>query len=300
MGGIKRKIPLEKKDSRAVAYSKRIDGLYSKASDLCLLSGGQIAITAMNSMSKVLQDLKDLRFDAVEKRGDYEDVKKKGVLHGTHQEHTLDLQPSSSTLCIHDDPPPNFEGFNKNTDEQILAISDNNNNSGLTGTLDGYNQEFGLDQIFDFVKSEDLSMNLEKDDVSMVTTNQNPLSDSETVEDGKLVMHTDGHGNNLQLSDFDENQILPISDNNNALPGNEGLCDQELDLDEFIDFEANCESLLMNLEKMFDISMMTANQNQCYDSEAVEDGGSVIHRDLDEDNLLFTNILNEFASITAL
>ncbi|KAL1206244.1 Agamous-like MADS-box protein AGL97 [Cardamine amara subsp. amara] len=365
MRGIKRKIPLEKiekKDSRAVAFSKRSKGLYSKAADLCLLSGGKIAIIAtpvssnsnvsfysfghssvdsvvsaflankhpredddlgfwwndeglarsknpeelreaMNSMSQMLQHLKDM-----EKRGEHEDVEKKGNLHVTHQKQTLDLQSSSTSanfqgfnknsedqfLAISDNnnksvltgnldyvithqkqtldlqsssTSANFEGFNKNSEDQFLAISDNNNNSGLTGNLGGIgaNQELGLDQIFDIVKSQGPLMNLETDDVSLVTRNQNPLSDSEAVEE--LVMQNrDLYENNLvNLSDIDENQILSISDNNNNndLSGNnEGWFDQELDLDQIIDFEA------------------------------FEDGGS--------DPIDFSGFFNELASITAL
>ncbi|KFK39675.1 hypothetical protein AALP_AA3G274700 [Arabis alpina] len=48
-GGLKRKIPIEKiekKTSRAPCYSKRCNGLFAKASQLCLLSGAQIAVLA--------------------------------------------------------------------------------------------------------------------------------------------------------------------------------------------------------------------------------------------------------------
>ncbi|EOA17811.1 hypothetical protein CARUB_v10006209mg, partial [Capsella rubella] len=47
MGGKKRKIPMEKiqkKESRAVAFSQRRNGLYNKASQLCRLSGAEMAI----------------------------------------------------------------------------------------------------------------------------------------------------------------------------------------------------------------------------------------------------------------
>ncbi|XP_010431101.1 PREDICTED: agamous-like MADS-box protein AGL97 [Camelina sativa] len=50
MGGLKRKIDTEKKiegkQPRAVTFSKRRKGLFSKASELCLLSDAQIAILA--------------------------------------------------------------------------------------------------------------------------------------------------------------------------------------------------------------------------------------------------------------
>ncbi|CAA7045833.1 unnamed protein product [Microthlaspi erraticum] len=48
-GGTKRKIEIEKiaiKNSLSTCYTKRSYGLYSKASQLCLLSGAQIAILA--------------------------------------------------------------------------------------------------------------------------------------------------------------------------------------------------------------------------------------------------------------
>ncbi|KFK26115.1 hypothetical protein AALP_AA8G205100 [Arabis alpina] len=48
-GGLKRKIPMEKiekKTSRAPCYSKRCNGLFGKAAQLCLLSGAQIAVLA--------------------------------------------------------------------------------------------------------------------------------------------------------------------------------------------------------------------------------------------------------------
>ncbi|XP_010535251.1 PREDICTED: agamous-like MADS-box protein AGL97 [Tarenaya hassleriana] len=47
MGGTKRKIPMErieKKESRSVAFSKRREGLYRKASELCRLCDAHIAI----------------------------------------------------------------------------------------------------------------------------------------------------------------------------------------------------------------------------------------------------------------
>ncbi|XP_020879779.1 agamous-like MADS-box protein AGL97 [Arabidopsis lyrata subsp. lyrata] len=315
MGGVKRKISIElieNKDSRAVAFSKRSKGLYSKASELCLLSDAQIAIIAtpvssnsnvsfysfghssvdnvvaaflanqhpreglglgfwwederlsksedpeelreaMDSMSKMLKDLKELRFNGVQSRRDREDVEKKGVLHGTHQQQTLNPQSCSASLCIQDDVT-----VNKNTEEQTLAVSYNSsNNNGLLGNLEGCNQEFDLDEIFDYVTtSEALSMNLEIDDVSIVTTNQNPLSGAETVEDGELVTPRDLYEDNIQLSDLDEDQMLMISDNNynNVLPENLGEFDQELDLDQIIDFETNYESLLKNFE--MDYAMM--------------------------------------------
>ncbi|KAG7558797.1 hypothetical protein ISN45_Aa05g004250, partial [Arabidopsis thaliana x Arabidopsis arenosa] len=189
---------------------------------------------AMDSMSKMLKDLKELRFSAVQSRRDREDVEKKGVLHGTHQQQTLNPQSCSASLCIQDDVT-----VNKNTEEQTLAVSYNSSN----------NNEFDLDEIFDYVTtSEALSMNLEIDDVSIVTTNQNPLSE--------ICMRTI-----FNYHDLDEDQMLMISDNNynNVLPENLGEFDQELDLDQIIDFETNYESLLKNFEMDY-ATMVTTKQ----------------------------------------
>ncbi|KAG7563597.1 hypothetical protein ISN44_As10g003870, partial [Arabidopsis suecica] len=195
---------------------------------------------AMDSMSKMLKDLKEFRYNGVQNRRDSEDVKKKGVLHGTHQQQTLNPQSCSASLCIHDDVT-----VNKNTEEQTLAVSDTEEH------LDGCNQEFDLDEIFDYVTtSEALSMNLEIDDFSI----------AETVEDGELVTPRDLYEDNIQLSDLDEDQMLMISDNNNnVLPENLGEFDQELDLDQIIDFETNYESLLKNFEMDY-ATMVTTKQ----------------------------------------
>ncbi|XP_020879307.1 LOW QUALITY PROTEIN: agamous-like MADS-box protein AGL97 [Arabidopsis lyrata subsp. lyrata] len=311
---------------------------------------------AMDSMSKMLKDLKELRFNALENRRDCVDVKKKGVLHGTHQKQTLSPQSFSASLCILDDVSVNFNGFKKNTEEQTLAVSNNSsNNNGLLVNLDGCNQDFDLDEIFDYVTtSEALSMNLEMDDVSTVTTSnqnpfscsetfeggelvihrnldednihlsdldddvlhlsdldedqilaisdnnkkattydQNPCSDSEAVVDGELVIPRDFYENNIHLSDLDEDQMLMISDNNNVLPENLSEFDQELDLDQLIDFETNCESLLKSFEMDY-ATMVTTKQNLSSNSEAVEDGGLImIQKDLNGDNLCFSDYFNE-------
>ncbi|CAH8270040.1 unnamed protein product, partial [Arabidopsis lyrata] len=226
---------------------------------------------AMDSMSKMLKDLKELRFNALENRRDCVDVKKKGVLHGTHQKQTLSPQSFSASLCILDDVSVNFNGFKKNTEEQTLAVSNNSSN----------NNDFDLDEIFDYVTtSEALSMNLEMDDVSTVTT----------IESKSVLINLDE--DNIHLSDLDDDMLM-ISDNNNVLPENLSEFDQELDLDQLIDFETNCESLLKSFEMDY-ATMVTTKQNLSSNSEAVEDGGLImIQKDLNGDNLCFSDYFNE-------
>ncbi|XP_010451268.1 PREDICTED: agamous-like MADS-box protein AGL97 [Camelina sativa] len=309
MGGVKRKIPIEmigKKDSRAVAYSKRTKGLYSKAAELCRLADAQIAILAtpvssnsnasfytfghssvdnvvaaflanerpppredlglglgfwwederlaksedpeelrdaINSMSKMLQDLKELRSNALQNRLDCdEDVeKKKGLLlDGTHQNHTINP-------C---------------------------DNNALLGNVDGCNQELlDIDQIINF-ESTSSSVNSELENISMVTPNhQNSFSDSKATVDEDLM---------LQISDNNNNNKKNVEELENW---DEFI--QELDLDEIIDFETNCMKSL----EMDGVSMVTTN------SETVGDGGFLVtHIDLDEDNLCFSDYFNELTS----
>ncbi|XP_010514729.1 PREDICTED: agamous-like MADS-box protein AGL97 [Camelina sativa] len=322
MGGVKRKIPIEmigKKDSRAVAFSKRTKGLYSEAAEICLHADAQIAILAtpvssnsnvsfysfghssvdnvvaaflankrpredlglglgfwwederlaksedpeelrdaMNSMSKMLQYLKELRRDC-------EDVEKKGLVDKTHQNHTLNPE----------------------------SCCDNKNNYALLGNVeDGCNQELlDIDQIINF-ESTSSSVNSELENISMVTPNQNSFSDSKAIVDEELVVHTDLYDDIIHLSNLDEDVMLPISDNNNNNNNNNVLSEnfdefiQELDLDQIFDFETN---YMQSLE-MDGVSMVTTN------SETVGHGGLLTHIDLDEDNLCFSDYFNELTS----
>ncbi|CDY44873.1 BnaC09g50730D [Brassica napus] len=197
MGGLKRKIPtdkkIEKKESKSVAFSKRRKGLFSKTAQLCVLSGAQVAILAtppcsksnvsfysfghssvdsvvsaflkneypredhlgsefwwedkrlsesedpkelseaVDSISRMMQNLKGLRSKALATR---EDAKKKRKEVFFDQSQTLNLQ-----------------------------------SAGASRNLYGCYQEFDIDQIFDFVEStEDLSMNSEMDVASMIAS----------------------------------------------------------------------------------------------------------------------------------
>ncbi|XP_010468704.1 PREDICTED: agamous-like MADS-box protein AGL97 [Camelina sativa] len=347
MGGLKQKIPIKmigKKDSRAVAYSKRTKGLYSKAAKICRLADAQIAILAtpvssnsnasfytfghssvdsvvaaflanerplredlglglgfwwederlaksedpeelgdaINSMSKMLQDLKDLRCNALQNRRDCtEDVEEKeGLLDGTHQNHTLN---NPESCC------------------------DNDNNYALLGNVDGCNQELlDIDQIINF-ESTSSSVNSELENmISMVTPNhQNSFSDHSNaiIVDEGLVVHTDLYDdNNIHLSNLDEDLMLQISDNNNNNSINNNVEElenfdefiQELDLDDIFDFKTN---YVQSLE-MDGVSMVTTtNQDLGLNSETVGDGGLVMtHIDLDEDNLCFSDYFNDLTS----
>ncbi|CAE6196594.1 unnamed protein product [Arabidopsis arenosa] len=211
MGGPKRKIPIEKiekKESRAVCFSKRRIGLYCRASELCLHSDAQIAILttptslstpledeslaksedleelrkAIDSMSKMLRDLKELRLDSGNnyQRDHQDDVKNNDIKMTNLVSHeTLNLQFSSETFGILDDclkTETEMVVF----DDQFLEISESTDKS--TPKLD--DQAMDLVQIIDFESLFDgdyestqehpetaetsLLMNSEMEDVSMV------------------------------------------------------------------------------------------------------------------------------------
>ncbi|KAG7648811.1 Agamous-like MADS-box protein AGL97 [Arabidopsis thaliana] len=266
MGGVKRKIAIEKiqnKNPRAVSFSKRRKGLYSKASELCLLSDAEIAIIATpvssnsnpafysfghssvdNVVAAFLANQRpcDERFwwedESLLKSENLEELREAMDSMSTmlrdlkelekqrdHQTQTLIHQPCSARVCIQDYVTVNFDGFN--TEEQTLAVSDNSNNNGLLGNLDECNEDFDdLDQIFDTVtNSEFLSVNLEMDDVTV-----------------------NSEGNT-------EEQTLAVSDNsnNNGLLGNLDECNEDFDdLDQIIEYLTSSEALSMNL-KMDDV-----------------------------------------------
>lgn len=272
MGGLKRKIPtdekIEKKESKSVAFSKRRRGLYSKASQLCVLSRAQVAILAtppcsksnvsffsfghssvdsvvsaflknqypredhlgsefwwederlaesedptelseaVDSISRMMQNLKGLRSKALANR---EDAKKKKKEVVRDQSQTLNLQSTcASSSCIHEDPPENLPGLVKKIKEedQKVAVSDKNNNNK---ELDG-NQTLGFQSSFASICIQDVS--------------------PENVE---------GVVNSSEQKD----QIVVSSDsvNNNGLLGNLDGFDQVLSLDDdFIDFQGLVEN----------------------------------------------------------
>ncbi|XP_010513308.1 PREDICTED: agamous-like MADS-box protein AGL97 [Camelina sativa] len=187
---------------------------------------------AIDSMKKMLHDLKELQ----NKQRD-------------RVQQTLDHQPCSSSLCLElDDVSVNFQGFqDKNSVDDDLTVNvqgfQNNtdeeqtlpNNDGLLGSFDGCNQEFDLDQLYDFVtKSEDLWKDMEMyDDCADVekekggshvthqqqTLDHQPCSSSLCVDVDDVSVNLQGfHNNNIT----EEQQTLAVS----------GSFDEELDVDD--------------------------------------------------------------------
>lgn len=323
MGGLKRKIPtdkkIERKESKSVAFSKRRKGLFSKTAQLCVLSGAQVAILAtppcsksnvsfysfghssvdnvvsaflkdqypredhlgsefwwedkrlaesedpkelseaVDSISRMMQNLRGLRSKALATREDAKKKKKEAVV---DQSQILNLQSAgASSSYIHEDQPENLQGLVKifKEEDQKVAVSDkNNNNNNKDVVIHETNEELDGNQTLGF---ESYLASLCIQDVS-----------PENVE---------GFVNNSEHKD----EIVTSSDsnnNNNGLLENVDGFDQALNLDDdFFDFEMNSEGFITtNLE----MNVASTNGYSCAGSGS-EDGAMVmIPSNSSEDN----------------
>ncbi|CAN8290784.1 unnamed protein product [Cochlearia groenlandica] len=304
MGGRKTKIEIkfiENKKSRAVTFCKRLNGLYSKTSELCLLSRAQAAVLATpvssdsnasfysfghssvdNVVSAFLSNQRpkdDLGLgfwweeESLHKSEDSKELsnaveaisrmlrdlkglqsaaveKKKIVSQGTHQE----LDDQNQALILHSS---SSSASNDEAENQIVATSENNNDDGLPSNFDGFGQELVQNQ----------ALTLESSSPSNSANGVPPATSEGLVMDNEA-----------------ENQIVAISDNNNnknnALSGDNE--EDFLDIDQLLNFDT--ESDFMNVD---DVSAM--NQNQASASEDVEQRAIMDHKDLDQDNLHFSD-----------
>ncbi|XP_019086280.1 PREDICTED: agamous-like MADS-box protein AGL97 [Camelina sativa] len=151
---------IEKKESRAVALSKRRTGLYCKRSlreednlgglgglrwedeDLAESENPEELRGAIDSMSKMLRNLKELRdrVDSVNQRDHQDDVKNNDIKKQDLVPHeTLNLQ---STFAISDSLP--IDHFNKIAQEQDQIMATGNLDDGYTKP-----EQLVLDQFID-------------------------------------------------------------------------------------------------------------------------------------------------------
>ncbi|KAF3566705.1 hypothetical protein DY000_02019783 [Brassica cretica] len=338
MGGLKRKIPtdkkIEKKESKSVAFSKRRKGLFSKTAQLCVLSGAQVAILAtppcsksnvsfysfghssvdsvvsaflkneypredhlgsefwwedkrlsesedpkelseaVDSISRMMQNLKGLRSKALATREDAKKKKKEVVV---DQSQTLNLQSAgTSSSCIHEDQPENLQGLVKifKEEDQKVAVSDKNNNNNKDVVIQGTHQELDGNQTLGFESS---LARLCIQDVS-----------PENVE---------GFVNNSEHKD----EIVTSSDsnnNNNGLLGSVDGFDQALNLDDdFFDFEMNSEGFITtNLEMNVD----STKGYSCAGSGSEDGAMVVIPSNSIEDNQMVLIVLHDSVNLSVL
>ncbi|ESQ40373.1 hypothetical protein EUTSA_v10015623mg [Eutrema salsugineum] len=263
MVGMKRKISMEKiekKDSRSVAFSKRRNGLYSKTSELCLLSGAQVAIlaTPISSKSKVSfysfghSSVDNVVSAFLKKQRPQEDL---GLGFWWEDE---SLAKSEDTKELSDAVGSMSRMLQNLKVLHSVAVENREDMKKKDVVIQETHQELDRDQ----------TLNLQSTTCASSCTHDDPPADFE----GLVKNSGEEDQTILAMSDINNN------DNNGLVLGNLDGWDQELDLDQIFDFMTSSEGLSMNME-MDDVS---TNRNSCSDSVAYEDGAMVIHSNSDQ------------------
>ncbi|ESQ50927.1 hypothetical protein EUTSA_v10023175mg, partial [Eutrema salsugineum] len=252
MGGKKRKISIEKienKNSLPVSFTKRRYGLYSKASQLCLLSGAQVAILATPVSSKPTVSFFSFGHSSVD---------------------------SVVSAFLKNQPPPSHqEGLGLGfwwEDERLAKSEDTKELSEAIDSISTMLHNLKGLHSTTVEKREEMKKKrkMKKKDEDLVVHGTHQELDS----DQTLILQPTCASNYFQddpPANFEENQFVAVSDTN-----------QELDLDLIKDYEMNGEGLTMSLE----MDGVLTNRNSCSDSKAVEDGALMIHGNSEEDNNL--------------
>ncbi|KAL1199980.1 Agamous-like MADS-box protein AGL97 [Cardamine amara subsp. amara] len=270
MGGMKRKLPMEKiekKSSRAVCFSKRRSGLFTKASEFCLLSGAQMAILMTPPSSESNVSFYSWGHSSVD---------------GVVDSFLKDQRP------VRED---NIVGCDRWWEDESLAKSENAEE--LSGAIDSISRMLSDLKKRNLVLHETQKLDLKKinlddrfkTDTEMAVFDDQVLAISETTDNKTTRNLDDGYGNQEldldQLKDFDfeTNQEHPDKAETSL------FMNPEMDLDELIDFESlfdydfetNQEhpdkseiNLFMNPE-IDNVSMVTTDPNLCSNYEDVED-----------------------------
>ncbi|CAN8255566.1 unnamed protein product [Cochlearia groenlandica] len=326
-GGTKRKITIEKitkQESLRATFSKRKYGLFSKASQLCLLSGSQIAILTTPPSSDSNVSFHSFGHSSVETLAD---------AYLTGQRPPVPLPETKETredigVCM----SRNDLGLGFWWDDEKLKRSENpqelmeamESMSTLLKSLKNLNIQHKEDTKN---KSQLAIHGTQEDDQTL-----NDLHKTETYLPANLNNHKD-HDDDDDMDDLPANiteeQALSFSvcqgfgnkdnnnNNNNALVMSEDGCNinQEMDNNQFIDFNTTCEgpiaegthelhettrSQLINSGPVADDDvsmkmMISSSTTLVSDSDqCVKDGDLVLtqNRALDEDNLRFSDFFN--------
>ncbi|KAL1198206.1 Agamous-like MADS-box protein AGL97 [Cardamine amara subsp. amara] len=302
MGGMKRKLPMEKiekKSARAVCFSKRRPGLFTKASEFCLLSGAQMAILTTPPSSESNVSFYSWGHSSVD---------------GVVDSFLKDQRP------VRED---NIVGCDRWWEDESLAKSDNAEE--LSGAIDSISRMLSDLKKRNLVLNETQKLddqtlnNLQStnfgilDDPEMVVFDDQVLAISETTDNKTTRNLDDGYGN--QELDLDQllktdtemvvldDQVLTISETTDNKPTrnlDDGYGDQELDLDQLIDFgslldddgygnlELDLDQLLSSLDEdvettqeQTESNLLMENPNMWSGSEAEAFG---LYRGLYEDD----------------
>ncbi|KAF8115256.1 hypothetical protein N665_0029s0094 [Sinapis alba] len=306
MGGLKRKISTDQKivkeEAKSVAFSKRRKGLYSKTSQLCVLSGAQVAILATSPCSKSHVSFYSFGHSSVDNvvsaflknqcppREDHlgrsefwwED---EGLAQSEDPKELSEAVDSVSRML------QNLKGLrskalaNREDAKKKEVVQTLNLQSTCARTSSCIHEDHLPENFHGLVKNikeEDQKVEV-SDNNNTVSTNQYSCSGSKGAEDEAMVVVHSGSNKDHQ------------TDNNNVLPGELYGCNQEFDTDQIFDLVTSDKDLSMNSEMMDDVSIMM-NQNLCSNSEAVGNGAVAFLKDLEQDNLQFSDFFSDLFS----
>ncbi|CAN8255526.1 unnamed protein product [Cochlearia groenlandica] len=281
-GGTKKKIKIEKitkQESLRPTFTKRKYGLFSKASQLCLLSCSQIAILTTPPSSDSNVSFHSFGHSSVETLAD---------AYLTRQR------------------PPVLLSETKETREDIgVCMSRNDLGLGFWWDDEKLNRSENPQELREAMESMSTLLK------SLKNLNIQPAED--TKNKSQLVVHETQEETEMVVFDDDDmdvfNEDLPSSnltgehdlilsvcqsfgktDNNNALETfDHGECsniNQEMDTDQFVDFGTNCEDQLMD-DQLINSGAVVDNDDDDVSMEMM-----IRSSPLDEDNLRFSDFFD--------
>ncbi|KAF3500607.1 hypothetical protein F2Q69_00045617 [Brassica cretica] len=297
MGGLKRKIPtdkkIEKKESKSVAFSKRRKGLFSKTAQLCVLSGAQVAILATPPCSKSNVSFYSFGHTSVDSvvsaflKNEYPREDHLGSEFWWEDKRLAESEDPKELSEAVDSISRMMQNLRGGTHQELdgnqtlgfesslarLCIQDVSpenveglvNNSEhkdeIVTSSDSNNNNNGL---LGSVDGFDQALNLDDDffDFEMnsegfITTNLEMNVDSTKGYSCAGSGSEDGAMVVIPSNSIEDNQMVAVSDSTNALPGNLYGCYQEFDIDQIFDFVESTEDLPMNSE--MDVASMIAS-----------------------------------------
>ncbi|KAG7537255.1 Transcription factor MADS-box [Arabidopsis suecica] len=350
-GGTKRKIAIEmiqKRDSLRVTCTKRREGLFSKASQLCLLSGAQIAILATPPSSESNVSFYSFGHSSV-------DAVVSSFLSGQRPvpvpEDTKEMREDVGICLTRKNLGLGFwwnnERLARSENPQELSDAIDSMWTLLSSLKELRAEEAFVNDHEDLKKNEkndvvlqrrtqDQTLNLQSTSAICCIPDDLPQSVNEITQEPDQTLDIQSSSSAIfcvpdespatynEITE-EQDQILSIcesfcvTDNNNtnnALPEANLDYDQDMDIDQLIDFDTPFESslddwfsenthqettsasLLTNSEAVVD-DHVSVDPNLFSDFEGLEDSDLVFQRCLDGDDRRFSDFFHDFANTIA-
>ncbi|ESQ38499.1 hypothetical protein EUTSA_v10029256mg [Eutrema salsugineum] len=320
-GGTKRKIPMEKitkKESLATAFSKRSYGLFSKASQLCLLSDAQIAVLATppssnsnvsffsfghSSVDSVVSAfLKGKRLPPVAR----EETREEDIgVCLARKDLGLGLWWEDEVLAQSENPQELMDAMNSMSSllrkfKELRCVG-SNPNSDQTLIRQLGNEKSEPDQTLIPDSALPASFNEMTEEQSQVSSNSDQTLtrqfDNEKSEPGQTLIPDDDLPASFNAMTEEQSQIVAICESfcgteeknniNNNNDDDKGLTgsldvgfDQEVDIDQLIDFDMAFDT------SVFDVCLLESTQEETTGSLLINSDPISVSQGFEEDAML--------------